>query len=87
MAIVSIVPAEIVGSFDSNGNIALTDVATGLLTWGIITTYMLKTPSLIRRELYNNDILVTNDRPGAWSVIQAIRDKILADLGLTLQQI
>ena len=88
MAIVTQAPSTIKGVASSTtGVVDITDVATGLLTWGSINIHSLKTPSLIRRELANNEVLVTNDRPGAWSVIQAVRDKILADLGLTLQQI
>ena len=80
MAIVTINNAEIVGSYDANGNIALTDDATGLLDWGIITYHMLRTPSLIRTELSNHEVLVVGDRRGTWSLIKSIRDKLLADV-------
>ena len=88
MAIVEITPADIIGSINTTtGDIDFTDVATGLLTWGSIPIHMLKTPSLLRRAFLNFELQITDDRPGAWSIIKGVRDKILDDIGFTLIEI
>lgn len=83
-----ITTSEIVASFNTTtGNVDFTDVATGLLVWGSIKIHMLKTPSILRDELESHSLALANDRPGAWSVVKAFRDKFLADLGLRITQI
>jgi len=65
-----------------NGN-SIT-LVSGTNPAGTILFNMLRTPSLIRREMKKSGILIQNDKPGAWSVISGVRDKILKDIGLTI---
>ncbi len=88
MAIVKVDAADVEGSINTTtGNIDLTDSATSLLVWGSIETSMLKNTPLLRRALLEHEVQINNDRPGAWSLIKGVRDKVLSDLGLELRQI
>lgn len=78
--VADLIPSEIVGSFDANKDIGMVDVATGLVEFGTITESALSHPSHIRRELKRNGVRMLNDRPGAWSIVSAIRDKLAADI-------
>jgi len=83
MAATVIAPTALRGDYDSSGNIDMTDMATGLVSYGSIGYHMLATPSLIRTELSNNEILITDDRRGTWSLIKAVRDRIKSFLTAT----